>query len=329
MCIFIKKNGKRVAALALVPFLAINIYVGSRIIKGSNVTKVDNDKKSSTVEMIDKQDFRSLPLSGEGKSVEQEVVKTTEEKNVFEKLQQIYLNSNRDINEILENEERTSEIYASALYSKLKNAGLSDEIIRKEIDNILTFSLTFTDTTEEEWISLFGNLLSTISEYDNVMDYYYPLAIYIHKNECNLEHSECEYDSTRVTCVTLEEMAQKAFSEIPYADYVIEMILASNDEKVISQYNRIINAGVNFDDALVELNSIYELSQVPMCIDEDAWNELFKNLLTTVGEYDNVFEVYGDLAYYVHLLGCDFDHYTDEYGVNVCEGMKLEYTYGN
>ncbi len=329
MCIFIKKNGKRVAALALVPFLAINIYVGSRIIKGSNVTKVDNDKKSSTVEMIDKQDFRSLPLSGEGKSVEQEVVKTTEEKNVFEKLQQIYLNSNRDINEILENEERTSEIYASALYSKLKNAGLSDDIIKKELDNILSYSLTFTDMDEATWLSLFGNLVSTISEYENVMDYYYPLASFVHKNECSLAHVGHEFDESRLTCATLEEMNEKAFSNLPCNDYLIDMIMVSGDEKVINQYNKIINAGVSFNDALVELNSIYELSQVPMCIDEDVWNELFKNLLTTVGEYDNVFEVYDDLACYIHELSCDFEHYIDEYGINVCEGLKLAYTYEN
>lgn len=328
MCIFIKKNGKRIAALALVPLIAINIYAGSKMLKSNGATKVESGKSSSTVEMIDKNDYRTVTSSYE--EVEQTTVETVEEeKNVFEKLQQIYLSSNININEILGSEDKKSEIYASALYAKLKSAGLSDEIIREEIDNILTFSLTFTDMSDEEWKMLFGNLNSTISGYDNVMDYYYPLAIYIHKNECDLEHSECEYDSTRVTCATLEEMAKNAFGEVPYIDYVVDMIKASEDEKIISQYNRIINSGVNFEEALVELNNIYSLSQVPMCIDEDVWNELFKNLLTTVGEYDNVFEVYGDLAYYIHLLSCDFTHYTDEYGVNVCEGMKLEYTYGN
>lgn len=298
------------------------------MVKSNNIKSDEKGHKSSVTQIDVKKDYRIVTSNNE-EVVEQTTVEIVEEeKNVFEKLQQIYLSSNRNFNEILGTEDKKSEVYASALYVKLKSAGLSDEIIRTEIDNILTFSLTFTDTDEETWVSLFGNLLGTISEYDNVMDYYYPLAIYTHKNECDLEHTCHEFDENRVTCANLEEMAKNAFTEIPYTDYVIEMIMAA-DEGIISQYNRIINAGVNFDDALIELNNIYVLSQTPMCIDEDVWNELFKNLLTTVGEYDNVFEVYGDLAYYIHLLSCDFPHYTDECGVNVCEGMKLEYTYGN
>lgn len=329
MCIFIKKNGKRVAALTLVPLLAINIYVGSRIAKGNNATKVDNGRKSSTVEMIDKKDFRTTTLSGEEKSVEQTVVKTLEEKNVFEKLQQIYLSSNRNFNEILESEDKSSPVYVSALYEKLINANLNEDVIKQELNNILAYSLTFTDMDNETWMDLFGNLVGTVGEYDNVMDYYYPLAIYVHKSECELEHSPHEFDESRLTCTVLEEMNSHAFTDCSYVDYVISMIEASEDANIINQYNKIVSSGISFEIALDELNSIYSLSQVPMCIDEETWNELFKHLLTTVNEYDNVFEVYGDLAYYVHLLGCDFEHYTDEYGVNVCEGMKLEYTYEN
>lgn len=326
MCIFIKKNGKKLVALALVPFIAINIYAGSKLVKNNESSKIESDKKESTVQMLEKKDYKQVTSVYE-EVVEQKKEEIVEEKSVFEKLQQIYLSSNREVNEILESEDVTSELYASALYRKLKNAGLSDEIIKEELNNILGFSLTFTDMSEEMWNQLFGNMLGTIGKYDNVMDYYYPLAICVHTNECDLVHTGHEFDESRLTCATLEEMNANAFSEVSYSDYVIDMIMASNDKKIISQYNRIVNAGVNFDSALVELNDMYVYSQVPMCLDEDVWNETFKNLLTTVGEYDNVFEVYGDLAYYIHLLSCDLEHYTDECGVNVCEGLKLELEY--
>lgn len=323
MCIFIKKNGKKVAAFALVPFLAINIYVGSRIVKANRATKIDNDLSSSTVEMVDENKFQNMTLSE--KSVEQIGTPVTEEKNVFEKLQQIYLSSNRNFNEILESEDKKESIYASALYAKLKEAGLNDEDIKTELDNILAFSLTFTDMDEETWVSLFGKLLPTIDEFENVMDYYYPLAIYVHLNECELEHTPHEYDESRLTCTALEEINSQAFVSYSNSDYIVEMIKASGDKELIAQYNRIVNVGVDFDVALTELSNIYILSQTPMCIEENLYNELFSNLIITVGEYDNVFEVYNKLASYVHALNCDYEHYVDEYGVNVCEGLKLEY----
>lgn len=362
MCIFIKKNGKKVAALTLVPLLAINIYVGSRIVKINKLAKVDNGLQSSTVEMVDKNYFQNTTLSEESveqidktsveqientnvavdentivnqennTNVEQDeapVVETTEEKNVFEKLQQIYLSSNRNFNEILESEDKSEPVYASALYVKLKEAGLNNEDIKTELDNILAFSLTFTDMDEETWESLFGKLLPTIDEFENVMDYYYPLAIYVHLNECDLEHTPHEFDESRLTCAALEEINSQAFVSYSNSDYIVEMIKSSQDEELIAQYNRIVSVGVDFDVALTELYNIYVLSQTPMCIDEDIYNELFKNLIITVGEYDNVFEVYNKLACYVHELNCDYEHYVDEYGTNVCEGMKLEYTYEN
>lgn len=306
--------------------MAINLYAGCRIVD-KVFTKNNDDKKSSVVQLVEKEDYKIVEPSTSEEVVDKSSIENQiiEEQNIFEKLQQIYLSSNKEVNEILESENKKSELYASALYMKLKSAGLSDDLIKEELNNILSYSLTFTDMDDEMWISLFGNMLGTIDKYENVMDYYYPLAICVHKSECDLVHTGHEFDEARLTCTALEEINANAFSDISYDSYVIEMIMASSDEEIISQYNRIINGGVDFNEALVELDSIYVLSQVPMCIDEDVWNETFKHLLTTVGEYDNVFEVYGDLAYYIHLLGCDLEHYTDEFGVNVCEGLKLEY----
>lgn len=290
------------------------------MLKKVNVTKEEKEPKSTTTQMVDLKDYREVSLSSQ--VVEQEV---TEEENVFLKLQEIFMSSNKEINEILSEEEKTSELYASALYASLKEYGLSDEVIRTELDNILTYSLTFTDLDDETWTRLFGNLVRTIGEEENVMDYYYPLAFYVHKGECELVHTKHEFDENRMTCATLEKMASEAICEVPYAEYVVEMIQSSGDAKINEQYMRIVNSGVNFDLALDELSSIYVLSQVPMCVDEDVWNQLFKNLLTTVDEYENVFSVYGDLASFVHALNCDYVHYIDEYGVNVCEGLRLEY----
>lgn len=315
-----KKNGHRMLSLALVPIVAINLYAGSKMLK-KNISEEKVEPKSVTTHMVEFNNYREV-------SVESEVLETQEEvseTDVFSRLDKMYESAGKDFNELLSIEDKFSELYASGLYAKLKSVGLSDEVIREEIDNILAFSLTFTDMDDQTWLRLFGNMESTISEYDNVIDYYYPLAIYVHKNECELSHTAHEFDEERMTCATLEEMAENAITMLPSIDYVIEMIKASEDEQVISEYKRIEAAGLDFNAVLGELNNMYILSQTPMCIDDEVYKELFSNLLTTVGEYDNVFVVYGELANYVHALNCDYEHSVDEYGVNVCEGIKLEY----
>ena len=89
---------------------------------------------------------------------------------------------------------------AGALYAKLKANFISDDIIRNELRNIIVCGSNATCVSEETWIALFGNLDRTISMYDNVVDYYYPLAKYVHLQECDLEHEPIFFDEFRINC---------------------------------------------------------------------------------------------------------------------------------
>lgn len=320
------QKGKRIMAAALVPFAVVNIYAGCKWHQNNQRKDTKPESKSVIVEKIEYQDRRGISTSsiGETRHPHPEVEKTCKD-NIFSKLQTIYETSGKTIEELLASENKMSEHYVAGLYAKLKSFDLSDEVIRTEIENILKMSLTFTDIDEETWMRLFEKLETTINEYDNVIDYYYPLAIYVHTSECELTHNSCELDDSRITCATLEQMASSAFSDISYAEYVKDRIEASENQELIKEYQRINDAGIKLEDVLKELENIYELAQIPMCIDEDTWNELFKNLLTTVNEYDNVFQVYASLAKFVHELNCDYTHSINEYGANVCDGKILKY----
>lgn len=149
---------------------------------------------------------------------------------------------------------------------------------------------------------LFGNLLSTISEYDNVMDYYYPLAIYVHESECNLEHSLDDLGD-RVMCSSLQESNEEMMAHLDNINYVVSNIYASEDEEAIKLLDRIIGSDANFYEALDELEMVYELTLNPTDFDNQTWNALFKNLLMTVAEDENVCEVYYYLANRIHNLG--------------------------
>lgn len=179
--------------------------------------------------------------------------------------------------------------------------------------------------SDEEWKSLFGNLQDTINEYENVVFYYYPLALYLHRKECSLEHRPSEYDDNLIVCDDISTRFATLQEEMSYGNYVKEMLEASNEQKLLEQFNKLCSLG-NSDDVLNELSLLYMYSQVPRCIPDEEYFGLFKILSGSVTEYENIFEVYQDLARFIHLLSCDFEHEVDEYGVHICQGLKKIYT---
>jgi len=128
----VKKNGHRMLSLALVPIVAINLYAGSKMLK-KNISEEKVEPKSITTHMVEFNNYREV-------SVESEVLETqgeVSETDVFSRLDKMYESAGKDFNELLSIEDKFSELYVSGLYAKLKSAGLSDEVIREEIDNIL------------------------------------------------------------------------------------------------------------------------------------------------------------------------------------------------
>lgn len=339
MCVFTDKKGKTMA-LALVPIIAINIYAGCKIVK--NQTRVEQPN-SSIESVLDESDiledsyleygdvlvdgvtdhttYDEIQFGVAEPNISQEIELdyVTNQESEISKLERIYNNSKLSIEFILENEYRDSELYVSALLAKLRNAHISEEIIREELNNIIVYGSNATCMSDDEWNRLFGNLGSTISIYDNVVDYYYPLAKYFHLSNCSLEHSPLYFDEYRITCLDIQELYDAYNPQIDIKDYFRDMVSMSQDIRLIKQLESLINSGIDFDTILCELENVYMYARIPMCVPEEEWEMAFGNLLKTIDYQENVCLYYYDLAFYIHELWCDFEHTLNEFGKYECD----------
>lgn len=337
MCVFTDRN-KKALALALVPIVAINVYAGCKMLnKTSKPTQVqqgayieesiDNeiipgetylelDDNTIKVEEVDES---SLVQDNNGNITIEQVVYESD----FTRLERVFNESGKNVGYILNTEDKSSELFASALYKKLKLCNISDDIIRTELDNIIVYGSNATCMSEEAWNRLFGNLGSTISIYDNVVDYYYPLAKYVHLYACDLEHSPLYFDDFRITCNNIKELYDIYNPQIDIRDYFTQMVGLSSNIKLINQFDVLLNSGIDLDTLLCELENVYLLSMVPTGLEEDEWLMAFGNLMKTVPRTENVCLYYYDLAYYVHQLWCDFDHELNEFGMYTCDAYSL------
>lgn len=365
MCVFTDKRIKAIA-FALVPIVAINVYVGSKMLKKAS-EKIEVGNQPSIEEMVDQNIIHggislgideSVDFTGEinqepqvdnissndssvfvdstfgtqivtdlGIKVDDPVLADSsdivEEKNDFSRLYKLYLDSGMDYEVILAMEDRSSDLYAGALYAKLKANFISDDIIKNELRNIIVCGSNATCVSEETWIALFGNLDRTISMYDNVVDYYYPLAKYVHLQECDLEHEPIFFDEFRINCSEITKTYKEWHPEVNIEDYFREIIEASEDELLISKFNRLMNSGLSIEVILTELEYVYSLSMIPHCMGEEEWLFCFGNIEKTIEPTENVCMYYYDLAFYIHDLMCDLDHKLNEFDRYTCEAYPL------
>lgn len=336
-CIFIHKGFKRLIPLALVPVLLINTYAGCKFLSKKNNQKEESktthiiqlEERGSYNSLLEESNVREYSTGNEetssNENVETTSIDNSNELTVLEKLHQLYTTSGQPLEQILSATDKSSEIYISALYEKTRINDISEEDLRKELDNILLFSLLYTDMSDEEWQLYFGHLQSTISYEENALEYYYPLAAYLHTLECDLIHEPDDIDESRIKCNDLVTRSSELISTRSYASYVIEMLSASNETELLNQFNNLCNVSENPDAVLNELYMLYLYSQTPMCLSDEEYYGTFKILSSTVSEYENIFEVYKKLSIFIHLLDCDFEHTVDECDVHVCKGLIKEY----
>ncbi len=292
--------------MTLVPIVAINLYAGCRAFKKSDNNIVFKPKVESGVVALEP---ASTPRGNSSS---------------YRELDKIYLETGLSVDEILRTYDKDSIEYISGLYVKLHLSGLSDEVIEKELNNIMIMGFTYTDTTYEVWQMLFGNLLTTISEYDNVMDYYYPLAKCYHLSVCDLVHQESVFGDGRVNCANIENALKDLFVDnLSYSEFVIDSVYKSGNDDIILWLENILTSDVDVDKCFLELENVYQMAVVPRCVPDDIWQECFGELCKTVLPDQNVCEVYYELACFVHELSCDFEHYINEYGTRECEASKL------
>ncbi len=77
---------------------------------------------------------------------------------------------------------------------------------------------------------------------------------------------------------------------------------------------------------LDELNNVYYFGSKPTDI-ENEWEFYFSNLESTLQEGESLFDTYYELAFYIHKLGCPYEHQVNEYNSYVCDNMSLTKTW--
>ena len=254
--------------------------------------------------------------------VEQPVVtRETSSDQAFNALMDEYYKYGKNIDEILVSEDKSSVLYASALYMKLRNYGLDDETIKKELFNVVTFGLVH--PYEDGWKNdiLVENLNKSIDYNGDAIIYYYPLAAYVHLFNCKQEH---EMIDDRISCDKINEDLMAMNDTILFANYVVENVLALDDNDPLkTALFRIINSKEDTVTCINELEYIYELGMIPRCASDEEW-ALISHLDATTDEMENPFSVYYDLAVFVHTLHHEEEHYLNEFGQWECQSLRKE-----
>ena len=286
---FTTPQKKKVVTFALVGLLSINTFVGYKIVKANRV------------------ELDSPPLQQEinvsGSSITAEAVG---EEKISDNLVNIITNV---------------EFYKHIceLYDNLISHNIAVTEINRELNNVLLAHLVPTDIPEQTWDIMFNNLMKTVSGDVNVVEYYYPLALYKHVNECELEHTY-NVDGT-IQCSDMVTSLQNYQVE-SFENYVIRRVEEMEITTIKDALHRILGYGYSINDVKGELDIIYKVCTVPMGVDETFWYQSFSKLLETVNEFENVCGIYYDLANFIHQIECEYPHYINEFGMTECQKVK-------
>lgn len=205
------------------------------------------------------------------------------------------------------------------LYDQLLVSGCNMNDIHRELQNILLVKLTGTKVMAEERLVLFNTLCRTIPIDVDVVEYYYPLAIYVHLKSCTeIMHNDGK-------CENLTKAAE-TFRVISFSEYITNKVYESGSITLRDAIERINSSGYTLEECLVELDAIYNVCSVPTDMSDELWNQLFSRLLTVTGEYENVCFVFYDLAVLVHKSVCNYPHYVNMFGATECEHMTYKLT---
>lgn len=269
--------------------LSINAFVGYEVVKKSNV-EIDIFKPETGYE---------VNVSGTESNFEQTA---TQEDTDFVLLDEVFFYK-----------------HIASLYDNLMSYDIDVKEVDRELNNVLLAHMVATDLSEQTWHIMFNNLMRTVPREVNVVEYYYPLAVYKHMKDCELDHT-CDADGV-VSCSDMVSALENYKCE-SFDEYVFRRVNEMDISSIRDALYRIIGYGYTINDVKGELDTIYKLCTVPMGVDEEVWFNSFAKLLETVNEFENVCEVYYDLANFVHQIECDFTHYTNEFDMTECDAVK-------
>lgn len=144
------------------------------------------------------------------------------------------------------------------------------------------------------------------------------------------EASEIEEDSTKSIedildeCLYDDSIDYESIVSTYLADYDLRM--ANIDTYLKAIYTKMRSSNVPMSVYLEELDTMAIMQQVPTCVPEDVWEESFEHLILLQGDNPSLFEMFADLAIYVHEITCENEHNLNEFGCYTCDDLsrKLE-----
>lgn len=292
--------------------MAINTFAGCSIRNDKNDSKITIESGYESSFLDDEKQVPSTPpISIDDFFVGDSSEVVGEEVNVG--------NSNIDIESEIKDTQLEVSKQVLALYDRLFVSGCDMNLVNDELMNILLVKMVGIEVTEEQRVVLFNTLNKTVEPGVDVMEYYYPLAIYVHMTHCQ-SMLHLEESNGSIVCDSLKEKLSE-FKIESFDEYVTRRIYENGSLALRDAIERLYSAGYSLSDVSVELDTIYRVCTVPTGIDEDIWNTIFAKLLTTTNEYENVCAVYYDLALFVHRLTCEYTHYVNMFGVTECQAV--------
>lgn len=135
-----------------------------------------------------------------------------------------------------------------------------------------------------------------------------------------LEALEKVNESSYIKDFNAEEYAYSNFETLHGENRLSDTVLIFN----ALAYQRIVDNNIDINDALVELNNLMVLQIYPSEIDEALWEKTFKNLLSTLGEEESIYDIYFPLAYDLHNITC-FEEHEKDGDIITCDELEDDY----
>ena len=92
-------------------------------------------------------------------------------------------------------------------------------------------------------------------------------------------------------------------------------------------YMFLLNTGVDIKNYLPCLKNLAIMQINPSCVSGGQWYQLFGSLLKASEkiEYPSLYEMYIDLALYIHELSCTEIHQMEKFGIYECPNLQDEF----
>lgn len=194
---------------------------------------------------------------------------------------------------------------------------------KKDNNSYTEYNTDVIATYENEWENTDVLEVSNGLVLDNQEIFLTP-AVNMPEDTLNTEESSINIEDLLRETLYDENIDYKSVID-KYLNIDYEQRSEYKNEYLRALYMLMVNSNVPLSYYLTEMNTLLVLQQHPSCLPENLWYEYFGNLISLLGEYPSLHEMFIDLSMYVHELECEYKHNIDEYGSYSCDELKDEY----